>query len=34
VCEADHSPPSSAMVKNDWSAFYLHSPNAPAWHGA
>jgi hypothetical protein len=31
--EADHSPPSSAEVK-EWVELYLHSPNAPSWHGA
>jgi len=28
--EADHSPPSSAEVKE----LYLHSPNTPSWRGA
>jgi hypothetical protein len=32
-CEADHSPPSSAEVK-ECVALYLHSPNTPSWHGA
>jgi hypothetical protein len=31
--EADHSPPSSADVK-EWVELYLHSPNTPSWHGA
>jgi hypothetical protein len=31
--EADHSPPSSAKVK-EWVGLYLHSPNTPSWHGA
>jgi hypothetical protein len=31
--EADHSPPSSAEVK-EWVEMYLHSPNTPSWHGA
>jgi hypothetical protein len=31
--EADHSPPSSAEVK-DWVELYLQSPNAPSWRGA
>jgi hypothetical protein len=31
--EADHSPPSSAEVK-EWVKMYLHSPNTPSWHGA
>jgi hypothetical protein len=31
--EADHSPPSSAEVK-EWVEFCLHSPNAPSWRGA
>jgi hypothetical protein len=30
--EADHSPPSSAEVK-DWVELYLHSPNTPSWRG-
>jgi hypothetical protein len=33
VREADHSPPSSAEVK-DWVELYLHSPNTPSWRGA
>jgi hypothetical protein len=32
-CEADHSPPSSAKVK-EWVELYLHSPNTPSWRGA
>jgi hypothetical protein len=32
-CEADHSPPSSAEVK-ECVELYLHSPNTPAWRGA
>jgi hypothetical protein len=31
--EADHSPPSSAEVK-EWVELYLHFPNMPSWHGA
>jgi hypothetical protein len=31
--EADHSPPSSAEVK-EWVELYLHSPTTPSWHGA
>jgi hypothetical protein len=31
--EADHSPPSSAKVK-EWVELYLHSPSTPSWHGA
>jgi hypothetical protein len=31
--EADHSPPSSAEVK-EWVELYLHSPNIPSWSGA
>jgi hypothetical protein len=31
--EADHSPPSSAEVK-EWVELCLHSPNAPLWRGA
>jgi hypothetical protein len=31
--EADHSPPSSAEIK-EWVALYLHSPNTPPWRGA
>jgi hypothetical protein len=30
--EADHSPPSSAEVK-EWVELYLHSPTMPSWHG-
>jgi hypothetical protein len=30
-CDADHSPPSSAEVKNQYE-LYLLSPQAPAWH--
>jgi hypothetical protein len=33
VREADHSPPSSAEVK-EWMELYLHSPNTPSWRGA
>jgi hypothetical protein len=29
--EADHSPPSSAEVKNVWS--YISIPHMPSWHG-
>jgi hypothetical protein len=29
--DADHSPPSSAKVKNEWE-LYLLSPQAPPWH--
>jgi hypothetical protein len=32
-CEADHSPPSSAEVK-EWVELCLHSPNMPSWCGA
>jgi hypothetical protein len=32
-CEADHSPPSSAEVK-ECVELYLHSPNMPSWRGA
>jgi hypothetical protein len=32
-CEADHSPPSSAGVK-ERVELYLHSPNMPSWCGA
>jgi hypothetical protein len=32
-CEADHSPPSRAKVK-EWVGLYLHSPNTPLWRGA
>jgi hypothetical protein len=31
--EADHSPPSSAEVK-EWVELYLHSFNTPSWRGA
>jgi hypothetical protein len=31
--EADHSPPSSAEVKEQVE-LYLHSPNTPSWFGA
>jgi hypothetical protein len=31
--EADHSPPSSAEVK-EWVKLYIHSPNTPSWRGA
>jgi hypothetical protein len=31
-CEADHSPPYSAEVKNAWS--YTSTPTTPSWHGA
>jgi hypothetical protein len=31
--EADHSPPSSAGIK-EWVELYLHSPNTPSWRGA
>jgi hypothetical protein len=31
--EADHSPPSSAEVK-EWVELYLHSPNTPPWRSA
>jgi hypothetical protein len=31
--EADHSPPSSAEVK-EWVGLYLHSPSTPSWRGA
>jgi hypothetical protein len=31
--EADHSPPSSAEVK-EWLELYLHSPNTSSWRGA
>jgi hypothetical protein len=30
---ADHSPPSSAEVK-EWVELYLHCLNTPPWHGA
>jgi hypothetical protein len=32
-CEDDHSPPSSAEVK-ECVELYLHSPNTPSWRGA
>jgi hypothetical protein len=31
--EADHSPPTSAEVK-EWVELYFHSPNTPPWRGA
>jgi hypothetical protein len=31
--EDDHSPPSSAEVK-EWEELYLHSPSTPSWRGA
>jgi hypothetical protein len=31
--KADHSPPSSAEVK-ECAELYFHSPNTPSWHGA
>jgi hypothetical protein len=31
--EADHSPPSSAEVK-EWVELYIQSPNTPSWRGA
>jgi hypothetical protein len=31
--EADHSPPSSAEVK-EWVELYLYSPGTPSWRGA
>jgi hypothetical protein len=31
--EADHSPPSSAEVK-EWVELYFHFPNTPSWRGA
>jgi hypothetical protein len=31
--KADHSPPSSAEVK-EWVELYLHSPNTSSWRGA
>jgi len=31
--EADHSPPTSAEVK-ECMELYLHSPDTPSWHGA
>jgi len=30
--KVDHSPPSSAEVRNEWS-HYLHSPYTPSRHG-
>jgi hypothetical protein len=33
VCDADHSPPSSAEVKNE-QELYLLSPHVPPWHAA
>jgi hypothetical protein len=30
--EADHSPPSSAEVK-EWVELYFHSLSTPSWHG-
>jgi len=33
VRETDHSPPSSAEVK-ECVGLYLHSPNTPSWLGA
>jgi hypothetical protein len=32
-CEADHSPQSSAEVK-EWVELYIHSTNTPSWRGA
>jgi len=32
-CEADHSPPSNAEVK-EWVELYLYSPNTPSQRGA
>jgi hypothetical protein len=32
-CKADHSPPSSAEVKEEME-LYLHSPNTHSWRGA
>jgi hypothetical protein len=32
-CEADHSPPSNAEVKESLE-LYLHFPNTPSWRGA
>jgi hypothetical protein len=32
-CEADHSPPSSAEVK-EWVELYIHFPNTSSWRGA
>jgi hypothetical protein len=31
-CEADHSPQSSAEVKNEWN--YTSTPHTPTWRGA
>jgi hypothetical protein len=31
--EAEHSPPSSAEVK-EYVELYFHSPNTPSWRGA
>jgi hypothetical protein len=31
--ESDHSPPSSAEVK-EWAELYFHSTNTPSWRGA
>jgi len=31
--EADHSPPSSAEVK-EWVELYFHYHNTPSWRGA
>jgi hypothetical protein len=31
--EADHSPPSSAEIK-EYMKLYLHSPNTSSWRGA
>jgi hypothetical protein len=31
--EADHSPPSGAVVE-EWVELYLHSPSATSWRGA
>jgi hypothetical protein len=33
VRKADHSPPSSAEVK-EWVELQFHSPNTPSWRGA
>jgi len=33
VCLADHSPPSSADVK-ECVKLYIHSPTTPSWRGA
>jgi len=33
VCEANHSPPSSAKVK-EWVELYIHSSKTPSWRGA